>query len=275
MTVLVGTSGWQYRDWRGAFYPRGLSQRGWLQHYAARFRTVELNNSFYRLPPRERFAQWAAATPDDFVVCPKVSRYLTHMKKLRDPEEPVARFVNAVRGLGGKLGPALLQLPPNFPRDLERLAATLDEFPPDLKVAVEFRHASWFVDDTRAVLNARNAALCLADRHSAWVSPRWRTADWGYVRFHEGRGRWPCYGRTALAARAATVASIYGNDAEVYAFFNNDPRGCAVRDARWFAAACARQGLRPTRVPGARDITVVPPPDPTATLPTTPLPEEP
>jgi len=263
VTVLVGTSGWQYRDWRGAFYPMELAQREWLAHYAARFTTVEINASFYRLPERSRFAAWRDATPDDFVLCPKASRYLSHMKKLKDPEEPVGRFVAAIRGLGDKLGPVLLQLPPNFPANLDRLDAALAEFPRGVRVAVELRHESWFTESTRALLAARGAALCLADRRSRWVSPLWRTADWGYVRFHEGAGPWPCYERDALADRAGAVAELYGS-AEVYCFFNNDPRGCAVRDARWFAEECAGAGLFPTRVPAAGDISLVPPKDPAA-----------
>lgn len=260
MSVLVGTSGWQYRDWRGAFYPPELRQRDWLAHYASRFAAVEINASFYRLPDRERFATWAASTPDDFVACPKISRYLSHMKKLIDPDEPVARFLQAAGGLGTKLGPALLQLPPNFSANLPRLDAVLATFPDDVRVAVELRHPSWFTERTRGLLAERGAALCLADRHSAWVTPSWRTADWGYVRFHEGAGRWPCYGRTALGSRARALVELYGSEAEVFVFFNNDPRGCAVRDSRWFAQACTRVGLTPTRVPSASDITLVPPP---------------
>ena len=259
VTVLVGTSGWQYRDWRGAFYPRELAQRQWLDHYAARFATVEINTSFYRLPPTERFTAWAATTPADFVLCPKVSRYLSHMKKLRDPQEPVERFVAAVRGLGSKLGPVLLQLPGTLPLHLDRLDAALTEFPAGVRVAVELRHPSWFTEDTRRLLTRRRAALCLADRGSVELTPTWRTTDWAYIRFHEGRGTWPCYGRTALAARARMLAERYGPSAEIYAFFNNDPRACAVRDARWFAAACRRAGLVTTRVPAAGDVRLAEP----------------
>lgn len=259
MTIRVGTSGWQYRDWRDAFYPHELRQADWLAHYADRFATVEINASFYRLPDRERFQAWRLATPDDFVLCPKVSRFLTHMKRLREPGEPVARFVAAAGGLGDRLGPSLLQLPPDLRIDLDRLDATLREFPPGWRVTVELRHRSWFVEETRALLAAHGAALCLADRGSRWISPRWRTADWGYVRFHEGAGIWPCYGRTALESRATTLAALYP-DGDVFVFFNNDPRACALRDARWFALACARRGLPVTRVPPARDVRLQPHP---------------
>lgn len=261
MPVFVGTSGWQYKDWRGAFYPQQVKQADWLEHYAQRFATVEINASFYRLPPRERFQTWSARTPDDFVLCPKTSRFLTHMKRLKDPEEPVQRFLDAALGLGAKIGPALLQLPPNFGIDLERLDRTLTLFGDRVPVAVELRHESWWTDDTRSLLSEHGAALCWADRASAWISPLWRTAAWGYVRFHEGRAAWPCYGKTALDRAAADVAAEFGDADDVYAFFNNDPRGCAVRDARWFAAACRRHGLTTTRVPAARDITLVEPDD--------------
>ena len=259
MAVLVGTSGWQYRDWRGSFYPRAIKQVEWLQHYAARFATVEINASFYRLPERERFEAWATNTPDDFILCPKTSRYLTHIKRLGDAEEPVQRFLDAALGLGAKIGPALVQLPPNFKADLGRLDTVLGLFGGRVPITVEFRHDTWWTNDTRRILERHNAALCWADRKSRWISPLWRTADWGYVRFHEGAATWPCYGRTALDRAARDIATAFAANDTVYAFFNNDPRGCAVRDARWFAAACERIGLEPTRVPGARDITLVEP----------------
>ena len=259
MTVLIGTSGWQYADWRGAFYPRAIKQVEWLGHYAQRFRTVEINASFYRLPPRERFETWARTTPDDFVLCPKTSRYLTHIKRLKEAEEPVERFLEAALGLGTKTGPALLQLPPNFRADLERLDQVLTLFGGRVPIAVEFRHDTWWTEDTRRLLSEHGAALCWADRNSKWITPRWRTADWGYVRFHEGAAVWPCYGRTALERGARDIAAEYEPAADVYVFFNNDPRGCAVRDARWFAAASRRAGLAPTRVPDASDITLVEP----------------
>ncbi|MDP8969553.1 MAG: DUF72 domain-containing protein [Actinomycetota bacterium] len=257
MAVVIGTSGWQYEHWRGALYPRRLPTARWLDYYAARFATVEINNSFYRLPDRETFQRWAASTPDDFVLCPKASRYLSHLKKLKDPAEPVSRFLDSARGLGAKMGPVLLQLPGNFHANAQRLGAALERFGPDVRVAVELRHHSWFTDEVRELLQAHGAALCLADRGSNLVTPAWRTADWGYLRFHEGSGSpHPCYGRSAIVSRARLLADLWGPDAQLYVFFNNDPRGCALRDARRFASACARQGLRPTRVPTAADVAV-------------------
>jgi uncharacterized protein YecE (DUF72 family) len=245
----VGTSGWQYRDWRGSFYPPGLAQRDWLRHFAERFATVELNNSFYRLPERANFERWRDQTPEDFVVAVKMSRFLTHLKRLREPEEPVRRFLERARGLGPRLGPVLLQLPPQLEAEFERLAGVLRCFPKDVRVAVEPRHDSWYEDRLRSVLEERGAALCLADSPRRRM-PHWRTADWGFVRFHEGRATpHPCYGERALAGWAERIADLWPASADVFCYFNNDGRACAVRDAVTFARLARRAGLRPTRVP--------------------------
>jgi uncharacterized protein YecE (DUF72 family) len=257
MSVRIGTSGWQYRDWAGSFYPAGLAQRGWLESYAERFATVESNNAFYRLPERRIFEAWAERTPPDFLMAVKVSRYLTHIKRLAEPEEPVARFVERVAGLGDKLGPVLLQLPPQLRCDIGRLERTLDRFPAAMKVAVEFRHSTWFVDDVRRLLTERGVALCLADRRKP-LTPLWRTTDWTYLRFHEGRAApRPCYGRQALATWARRLADGWSPDEDVWVYFNNDPNACAPWDAARFARLVRRVGLRPTRVPAPRTIRVV------------------
>jgi uncharacterized protein YecE (DUF72 family) len=254
MTVWIGTSGWQYRDWRGRFYERGTPLRLWLEEYAEGFATVESNNAFYRLPERRTFEDWAERTPADFVMAVKVSRYLTHILRLRGPEEPVDRFVSRVRGLGGKLGPVLLQLPPQLKCDAGRLDATLRQFPAGMRVAVEFRHASWYTDEIRRLLQKHGAALCLADRRRA-LTPLWRTADWTYLRFHEGRARpRPSYGRGALNGWAKRLADGWGRDGEAFVYFNNDHRGCAPYDAARFARAAERAGLTPSRAPSPRTI---------------------
>jgi len=255
--VLIGTSGWQYRDWRGSFYPAGLPQARWLEHHASRFRTLEVNNAFYRLPEAKTFFQWAERTPADYVVAVKASRYLTHVKRLKDPAEAVQRFAERASHLGAKLGPVLLQLPPNLALDLHSLEETLRRFPAGWRVAVEVRHPSWLADGTYDLLGRSGAALCLADGPRR-RTPVVRTAAWGYVRFHEGRGRpHPCYGERALSTWADTIAATWPAGAEVFAFFNNDGRACAVRDARVFALACRRAGLEPTRTPSAGDVRVV------------------
>jgi uncharacterized protein YecE (DUF72 family) len=249
MKVWIGTSGWQYGHWRERFYPRGLPQAEWLETYAGAFQTVESNNAFYRLPEAKTFAAWAARTPPGFVMAVKVSRYLTHIKRLSDPEEPVERFVSRVRHLGDKLGPVLLQLPPTLRIDLGRLEATLERFPSEFRVAVEFRHDSWYVDDTRRLLERRGAALCLADRRGV-LTPLWRTADWTYLRFHEGRAApRPCYGRDALRAWVARLHETAGGEGEAFVYFNNDLLACALRDAVVFGRLAQRAGMQVSALP--------------------------
>ncbi|WP_406513508.1 DUF72 domain-containing protein [Streptomyces sp. NBC_00161] len=235
MPVHVGTSGWQYRDWAGVLYPPDRPRRLWLETYAEHFGTVECNNAFYRLPSPETFAQWRERTPQGFVMAVKASRYLTHIKRLHDPEEPVHRLMAHAAALGDRLGPILLQLPPTLQADPEVLDACLACFPAGIRVAVEPRHESWWTADVRTVLTERRAALCWADRGSRPVAPLWRTADWGYVRFHEGRADpAPRYGRTALRSWAERIADTWPPDAAVFAYFNNDAGGAAVVNARAF-----------------------------------------
>jgi uncharacterized protein YecE (DUF72 family) len=235
MTVLVGTSGWQYKDWRGLFYPPGMPTPRWLAQYSGEFITVENNNAFYRLPETETFARWRDATPPGFVMAVKASRFLTHIKRLKEPEEPVARLMDRVQGLGSRLGPILLQLPPNLKADLGKLDACLRCFPSDVRVAVEPRHRTWWTTELRELLTERKAALVWADRCSRPINPMWRTADWGYVRLHEGRAKpWPNYGRAALRTWADRVRETYSDREDVYVYFNNDPGGAAIRNARTF-----------------------------------------
>lgn len=256
MPLLIGTSGWQYKHWRDTFYPRGVPQGRWLEFYSQRFDTVELNNSFYMLPKEESFRAWAERTPPGFVFSVKLSRYLSHVKKLADPEEPIERFFGRAGALGSKLGPVLLQLPPTMPLDLDRLDRVLDLLPSGVRVAVECRHESWYIPGLRRCLEAHNAALVLADTPKRTM-PHWRTADWGYVRFHEGTARpRPCYSRVALSGWAKELATLYQPGEDVFVYFNNDPRACALRDALVFARLMARAGFAHGRLPRRAEITV-------------------
>jgi uncharacterized protein YecE (DUF72 family) len=264
MTVYVGTSGWQYDHWRARFYPKDIPKARWLEYYAKRFSVVESNNAFYRLPKPQTFEDWARRTPDDFLFTVKVSRFLTHIKRLKDSEEPVERFLEHSRHLGAKLAPVLLQLPPTLRADLDALDSTLAHFGTKVRVSVEFRHPTWFTDECRALLEERGAALCLADGElggekaaSRPVSPLWRTTDWGYVRFHHGAAApAPCYGRTSLNSWARRVSELWGRSKDVFAFFNNDGRACALRDATTFAGYVRKQGLPVARVASSRDMWV-------------------
>ena len=262
--MLVGTSGWQYRDWRGVLYPSGVAQRRWLEYYAGQYATVENNGSFYRLPTQQTFADWRARTPDDFLMTVKASRYLTHVRRLRDPAEPVGRLMRAAAGLGDRLGPVLLQLPPDFRADAGALDQCLHEFSRAaaggqagsgetglagrVRVAVEFRHESWWTDEIRQLLARHHAALCWADRLGRPLTPEWRTADWGYLRLHEGAAQpWPRYGEKALHRWVRVIKQTWPDRADVFAYFNNDPGGAAVYDAAAFAAIVRREGRQVTR----------------------------
>jgi uncharacterized protein YecE (DUF72 family) len=256
MAVVIGTSGWQYKDWRQRFYPAGLAQSQWLSRYSDQFQTVEVNNSFYQLPEENTFRSWREVVPGDFVMAVKASRYLTHIKRLRDPEEPVHRLMSRVHHLGANLGPILLQLPPNFQVDLGALEQTLRYFPDPARVAFEPRHESWFTPALAKLLHDHNATLCLSDSCGP-KGPLWRTASWGYLRMHEGRASpHPCYGRTALQSWAHRLADLWDKDDEIFVYFNNDHGGCAVRDAHRFASSVRKAGLSPTRVPDARAATL-------------------
>ena len=238
--ILVGTSGWQYRDWRERFYPRGLPQGRWLEHYANHYPTVEVNATFYRLPSAEAFAKWKAETPAGFLMAVKASRFITHIRRLRDCEEPMKLLVSRARKLGRKLGPVLVQLPPGFSIDMERLRRFLRTVPRGVRPAFEFRDGSWFVDDVFEALDRAGAALVLADRPRARV-PDVVTGGWSYVRFHQGTDTGPDYTRGKLRTWADRIAAMQTRN--VYAYFNNDTGGAAVRDAGVLRELLRERGL--------------------------------
>lgn len=257
MAIFVGTSGFDYKDWRGTFYPRLIKSGDRLAFYAEHFDTVELNVTFYRMPAASAFRGWRDAVPDGFVFAVKASRYLTHVKRLSDPRSSVEYLMDRAGELGDRLGPMLLQLPPTMEIDLDRLDRTLEAFGRAARVAVEPRHKSWFVPDLRDVLGAHDAAFVLADRSSRPITPLWATSGWFYLRLHQGVARpRPCYGDDALRSWVARLGDLPG-DAEGHGFvyFNNDHRACAVRDASRMRgmldrAALGRAGPRPTPASG-------------------------
>jgi uncharacterized protein YecE (DUF72 family) len=233
--IIVGTSGFDYRDWRGPFYPRFLKSGDRLAFYAEHFDTVELNVTFYRMPRAEAFRGWRDAVPEGFRFAVKASRFLTHVRRLEDPQGPVEFLMERASELGDRLGAVLLQLPPSLEIDLDRLDDTLRAFRGAVPVAVEPRHRSWFVPELCALLRQYDAAFVLADRRGP-ITPLWTTASWTYVRLHEGRATpRPCYGRRALASWVDRLAKLPGGDRGLV-YFNNDHRACAVHNARMFEA---------------------------------------
>jgi len=181
MRVRVGTSGYSYKEWKGPFYPKDLGAAGFLRFYAEAFKTVEINNTFYRMPTAKLVAGWASEVPDGFTFALKAPQRITHMAKLKDAGDSVAMFVSTAAALGSKLGPLLFQLPPFLRKDVPRLAEFLEQAPKGVRIAFEFRHASWFDDEVWAVLRSNGASLCVAEGEKL-ESPLVATADWGYVR---------------------------------------------------------------------------------------------
>jgi uncharacterized protein YecE (DUF72 family) len=227
----IGCSGWQYRHWRGDFYPTDVPQREWLEYYARHFDTVEINNSFYRLPEEGVFSRWRGRVPARFLFAVKGSRFLTHMKKLKDPEEPVERLFSRAAELEKKLGPVLYQLPRQMPKNLERLEHFLRVLPDPkhIRHTIEFRHPSWYDDEVFSALRAHNVALCLHDMAGS-VPPRVITANFVYVRFHGASGSYSgAYSREQLEEWAAWLSA---SRTSAFLYFNNDVGGHAPRDAK-------------------------------------------
>jgi uncharacterized protein YecE (DUF72 family) len=230
-SVRIGCSGWQYKHWRGDFYPPELSTSRWFAHYALSFDTVEINNSFYRLPPAETFAKWGEQAPSRFLYAVKASRFLTHMKKLKDPADPLARFFENVRQLGPRLGPVLYQLPPRWPLNLERLEIFLRALPRGYRHTVEFREPSWYDDRVYELLRRYNVALCLHDMQGS-TSGKLVVGPFIYVRFHFGTTKYGGrYSDDRLDDWAEWLASRATDGLHVFAYFNNDTGGHAPRDA--------------------------------------------
>jgi len=233
--IRLGCSGWNYAHWRhGVFYPERCPPARWLRYYAQFFDTVELNNTFYRLPRTTAVARWVTESPAGFVFAVKVSRYITHVKRLVDTEEHLPLLLERIEPMmrSTKLGPLLWQLPPTFRRDDDRLAAALATFPSGLRHAIEFRHESWFVPEVTALLRERNVALVIADRPEiVSFQTHELTADFAFVRFHHGcRGLRGNYSDRELDEWAERIRG-WGERGDVFAYFNNDWEGFAPRNA--------------------------------------------
>ena len=225
--IHVGTSGWQYDSWKKKFYG-GAPKRAWLELYASRFPVVEVNNSFYQLPKEQTFDRWKAETPVGFQFAVKASRYITHIRRLRECAEPVKLFWSRATHLGDKLGPVLFQFPPNFGVEAARLGEFLSILPREMRAAFEFRDDSWQTDEVLALLDDAGAAWVLADR-PGWQVPLLASGGWSYIRFHQGRPTHPGYTRRRLRTWADRVAGLDAKD--VFVFFNNDQLAAAPRDA--------------------------------------------
>ncbi len=251
--ACIGTSGWVYPHWAdGVFYPPGLAPAAWLEFYARHFDAVEINTSFYRLPDRRVFEEWRDRTPPDFVFAVKASRFITHMKKLRDAERHVARFLAHASALREKLGVVLFQMPPFWRFNAARLDGLLEYLArqtivPRLRVAVEVRHPSWRCDDCLEILRRHNTALAFTDWPGCATGEP-TTADFVFLRRHGPAGPYASgYTPAVLRRDAARIRAWLAEGRDVHAYFNNDSHGYAVRDAQRLA-----RYLRPGRAPGAR-----------------------
>ena len=226
MAIAIGTSGYNYPEWRGSFYPEKFPTAKMLPYYAERFTTVEVNYTFYRMPSAKTIAGWDAETPAGFSFALKAPQRITHFARLRDVDEPLRYFLDTARGLGAKLGPILFQLPPNFAKDLGRLGDLLVQLPPDLRFAFEFRHASWLAEDVYARLRGSNSALCIADSEAS-STPVVATADWGYLRLRDEG-----YTPSDLEAWRRTVAERRADWRDTFIYFKHEESGIGPALAR-------------------------------------------
>ncbi|WP_445504869.1 DUF72 domain-containing protein [Microvirga sp. G4-2] len=231
----MGTSGWHYRSWHGPFYPEGLKIKDFLSYYVTQFDTAEINNSFYRLPTEQAVRAWQESVPEGFLFAWKASRFITHMKKLKDVEESIDLVFSRMEGLGDTFGPVLFQLPPMLRANdetRERVARCLSLVPPGRRIAFEFRHPSWYEETTIHILRDHNAALCLSD-HADAPAPWVVTADFVYVRGHGTNGRYAgSYSKETLQSWAHDIGEWRRNGRDVYVYFDNDIKSAAPGDAQ-------------------------------------------
>ncbi|MFC1982921.1 DUF72 domain-containing protein [Chloroflexota bacterium] len=232
MRYYIGTSGWHYNHWREKFYPKRLAKSRWLEFYSEKFSTVELNNSFYRLPSERAFTNWRDSSPIEFIFSVKVSRYITHIKRLKNTAEPISNFMARARLLDDKLGPLLYQLPKNMKRDSLMLEEFLKTLPENSCNVVEFRHNSWFDAEIFEILRHYNAGFCIYDMPD-FTTPVIATSNFAYVRFHGSRQLYgSCYSEKELEDWAIKFKKL--GVSNLYAYFNNDAEGFATKNALMF-----------------------------------------
>lgn len=230
--IHIGTSGWHYAHWSGSFYPGDLGKESYLQYYQNVFQTVEVNNTFYRLPEKKTLGSWKKTVGDGFLFSLKASRTITHLKKLKNSEDPVSKFLERAEVMEDKLGPVLFQLPPRWHADLERLAAFFDGLPDDFRYVFEFRDPSWFQKKVTDLLTERGAAFCITD-YDGRLSPKAVTADFVYIRLHGPDGPYKGqYSKSSLSGWAGAISAWSRKNLDVFCYFDNDQRGYAPQDAR-------------------------------------------
>ncbi len=235
-SIRIGCSGWNYRHWRGIFYPERVPQKQWFSFYSQHFHTVEINNSFYRLPSAETVHKWRDQAPEDFCYSVKANRFLTQAKKLKDCAEPLARMMSVFRLFGSTLGPILYQLPPRLAFNPGRLTDFLKLLPQDAISVFEFRDPSWHVPETFDLLERHSASFCVHDM-SGSRSERIAVGPIAYVRFHGGEGRyWGRYGEKELLGWTDWITDQARNNRPVWCYFNNDIEGHAIEDAQTLKA---------------------------------------
>ncbi|MHB9036272.1 MAG: DUF72 domain-containing protein [Armatimonadota bacterium] len=228
--LYCGTSGWNYNHWRGRFYPENQPQSKWLEYYSRFFDTVEINNSFYRLPETSTFEKWRSQTPEEFVFAVKASRYLTHIKRLKEPEEPLERLLSHSSGLGPKHGPILYQFPPNWNMNLERLEAFLRILPRDVRHTFEFRDESWHNDQVWSMLSDYSVAYCIMDG-PGFPQHMKTTTDFSYIRMHSGGEATNGNYTPGHLASCTRYLENFLSRGDVYIYFNNDYNAYAIENA--------------------------------------------
>lgn len=229
--IFIGTSGWHYEHWTGKFYPSDLSKEDFLSFYCQQFRTVEINNSFYQLPEIETLAAWREHVPEGFTFSVKASRYITHMKKLKDPQQPVSTFMERIALLGDHLGPILFQLPPHWRPNPERLQEFLDVLPDDFRYTFEFRDERWFNERIFSILRDHQAAFCIYHLKGR-LSPKEVTSDFVYIRLHGPDGAYQGnYSTEDLAGWAGAISSWSRQGKKIFCYFDNDEEGFAPQNA--------------------------------------------